>query len=1087
MRIFPTRILLLTGFLMIAGPLLAEEEPPYARWPDIQGNRVVFTSDDDLWISNLDGGPATRLTSHIGQERDAVFSADGKWIAFTGQMFGNNDVYIMPSTGGEPRRLTFWNSNDQVAGWTNDGKVLFRSDRQPPFRAVELYEVDPNGGFPEKLPYLRASHIAWEPGGKRVALVRHNLAWVEWNRYRGGEADKIWIGDPSVPQFTKVSHGEGNESWPMWNSNGRIYYVADYIGRENLWSMMPDGSDLRQETEMERFDVRYPRMRGNQIVFQNGADLAVFDVTTRQVKKLTLNVPSDLVQASRRFLDPNDWVDDWTLSDDGERMVVSTRGEIYTLPVKGKGLIRRWTRSSGSREQSVHFIGKSGSVLAITDAGNDMAVVKLDKPLAEMMPVEKKNDALWKDLAIPSPDGKYAALATGDQILWLIDLDKGTRKQIDQGGWEFTEIAWSPDSRWIAYTHVEGEAETYELYIYDVQTGKNVLISDPHYNTSSPAWDPAGRFLYCVSERNFSYNQDYSRGLFTFKGTNVLALYRLRNDVPSPSLAHGDVADDGLAKAPWLAVPDDGKKKDKKKDKDKEDEETPKPIVIEFDGLIQRMEALPEGNGTYGGLTGVGDKFYFMDYDDGNTLKIYDLAKGESETVKSGISGYEISQDGSTIVVRSGKSWYWGKAGSSSIDTGSDNTVVTDGWELEVQPQLEWQQILHEAWRQERDFFYDKFHNGVNWDEVLKRYSSLLNRVRTRDDLNDLMREIQAEQSTGHSFVARGDYPKLDEVDTGMLGVDFAPDPANDVYKITRIYSPEPGSVDGSSPLAVADPTAKAGTYLLEVDGRPAKASENVYHLFEGKAGVPVALLLNDKPTTKGAREVIVTPISSETKLRLDTWIVDQRDYVMSRSNNQIGYVFLPDMSTQGMWRWGRDYYPQRRLPGMIVDDRYNSGGNISEYLLKEMAAPIHTLQSSRYGGWETKPHGSYFGHAAVLINGITFSDGETFAHSIKATKYAPLIGTRTSGGGVWWWARRPLMDRGLVVVPEFASWSPTTGKWVVEGTGVSPDDEVVNDPTSELKGKDNQLDAAIDVLLKQIKENPPTLAPRPERGPGAQ
>ncbi|MFH0882284.1 MAG: S41 family peptidase [bacterium] len=1082
MRSLSTRFLLLTGLMIIAGPILAEEEPPYARWPDIQGNRVVFTSDDDLWIASLDGGSATRLTSHVGQERNAVFSADGKWIAFTGQMYGNYDVFVIPASGGEPRRLTYWNLNDEVAGWTSDGKVLFQSDRQPPFRAVELYAVDPNGGFPEKLPYLRASHIAWEPGGKRVALVRNNLAWVEWNRYHGGQADKIWIGDPTVPEFTKVSHGEGNESWPMWHGNGRIYYVADYEGRENLWSMMPDGSDLRQETNMERFDVRYPRMRGNLIVFQNGADLAIFNVTTRELRKLELNVPSDLVQASRRFLDPNEWVDGWSLSAKGERLVVSSRGEVYTLPVKGKGLIRRWTRSSGSREQSVHFVGKGGTLLAITDAGNEMAVIKLDKPLGEMVPVEKDNDSSWKDLVVPSPDGNYAALATGDQRLWLIDLEKGTRKQIDRGGWEFTEIAWSPDSRWIAYTHVEGEDEITILYIYDTQTGKNVRVSDPHFNTSSPAWDFDGRFLYCVSERNFDYNQDYSRGLFTFKGTNVLALYRLRNNVPSPSLPHGDVADDGLAEAPWLTKAGNGKKKEKKKDDD-----TPEPVVIEFEGLSQRMEALSEKAGNYGGLTGVEDKLYFEEYDDVDTvLKLYDLAKGESESVMSGISEYEVSQDRSTIVVRAEKSWYWGKTGSASLDKESDNTVSTEGWELEVQPQLEWQQILHEAWRQEREFFYDKFHNGVDWNEVLTRYGSLLKRVRTRDDLNDLIREIQAEQSTGHSFIGRGDLPKVDEVDTGLLGVEFEPDAANDVYRIVKVYSPEPGSPNGASPLLVADPTAGPGTYLLAVDGRPAKASQNIYRLFEGKAGVPVALLLNDKPTRKDAREVIVTPISSEYQLRLDSWIAEKRDYVMSKSDGKVGFVYLPDMSGRGMWRWGRDYYPQRQLPGLIVDDRYNSGGNVSEYFLKEMAAPIHTLQSSRYGGWETKPHGSFFGHAALLINGTTFSDGETFANAIKTTGFAPLIGTRTSGGGVWWWARRPLLDRGLVVVPEFASWSPTTGKWVVEGTGISPDVELVNDPASELRGEDRQLDKAIETVLKKIEEEPHIFAPRPERGPDA-
>jgi tricorn protease len=928
--------------------------------------------------------------------------------------------------------------------------------------------VDIEGGFPKKLPYPRASHLAWEPDGNRVALVRNNLGWVEWNRYRGGEADKIWVGDPSVPEFTLVSNHDGNESWPMWHPNGRIYFVADIGGRENIWSMNPDGEDLRAETELETFDVRYPRMRGNKIIFQHGADLATCDVTTGEVTHLELKLPSSMLQANQKFLDPNDWVDSWTLNAEGTRLLVETRGELFTLPVKAEGLIRRWTRSSGSREQSPHFL-PGGSVVAITDQTGEQRVVKIPGPGKPMSGFDRDSRNDWKDLVIPSPDGRYAALATGDQKLWLLDLKKETRTLIDEGGWEFTEMAWSPMGRYLAFVHVEGEAERNILFIYDAREDESHQISDPMINTASPAWDPNGKYLYVVSDRDFSFTQDYNRALFTFDGTGVLGLYRLRSRVPSPFVAKGDEAGDGLPDAPWLDTdPERG-----------EDD----PVEVEFEGITERIERIPVDGGRYGGLSAVSNKLYVVDYEYG-ALKLYDLESRELSTVVEGVSSYELSPDGSTVVVRKGSSWYWGQGGSSSLSTDSDHQVSTHGWTMDVDPQAEWRQILREAWRLQRDFFYDEAHHGIDWEEVLSRYSTLLERVRTRDDLNDLMREIQAEQATGHSFIRGGDVPEIDGPGTGMLGADLVPDPSSGYYRIDRVISPLPGSEDGASPLHDADPRIGRGTYILEVDGQPARAAENIYRLLVDRAGVPTSILVSDSPDRKRTRELIVRPLGSETYLRMDDWAYSLRDYVREKSDGKVGYVFLPDMSFNGMWRWGRDYYPQKHLQGMIIDDRYNSGGNISEMLLKEMSSPIHTLQGSRYGAFQTKPHGSFFGHPVFLINGVTFSDGEMLAHAVKTVGYGTLMGTRTSGGGVWLWARRRLMDDGFIVVPEFGNWSATTGDWVIEATGVSPEIEVINDPESELLGEDRQLDAAIDLILEKIEKDPRRLPERPKTSP---
>ncbi len=1063
----------------------------YVRDPDLHGNTIVFSSSGDIMIADINGGQATRLTSHLGEERFPVFSTDGQWIAFIGEYYGSDDVYVIPATGGQPRQLTFHPWYEEVVGFTPDGDVIFEADREPPYRAAELYTVSIDGGMPEKMPFLRAAKIAFEPDGDRVAL-QHTRAYQVWNQYRGGGAEKIWIGEPDHTDFELISHHDGNESFPMWHPNGRIYFITDMNGRENIHSMLPNGDDLRQETTFTDFDARTPKMDGDRIIFLHGLELAIFDIDTGEVSYPDLRVPSDLITSNKRFIDPGSYVDSWSVSVDGNRLAVDARGDIFTLPVKGDGLIRQWTFRSDSREKQPAFLPEGdGALVLITDESGEDRIVQLGKPNGDLDLIESSPLNDWKYAITPSPDGEWIAYDAGTQHLYIMNVESGKRTLIAEGGWEFDEYVWSPDSRYLAYVRQVGEAEESHLEVYDLETKRIHSLGDERFATYGPAWDPSGRYLYCITDRNFNPYQSYHHSTYLFDRMGTLALFRLREDVPSPFIARGDDASDGIPEASW--IPSDEPDENEESDDDEEELK----IEIDWEGINERMVHIPEQPGNYWGLDAVGDKLYFVEWQrggmsgndlrdySGSTLRAFDLGDRESSQVASGVGGYEISGDGSTLIVRAHGSWYHGDAESASISLDGDSQVNTSGWSIESNPREEWAQILREAWRKQREFFYDPGMHEVDWKEVLDRYGPWIARMTNRRDLQDLMREMSAELNVGHAFVGSGDRPHPDEVHTGMLGIDVEPDHRHDCYTITHLFNPEPGTRGGSSPLVQADPASSEGTHILAVNGRPVDPNINFYSYFQNTAGQEVALTLNEKPSFDDAREVIVTTIGSEELLRYLDWEQAKRDYVDEHSDGKVGYVYLPNMGGWGIEEFGRNYYPQRQRPGIIIDDRYNSGGNVSEMIMKEMTSPIFALQASRYGGLQTKPHGSYHGHVAVLINGSTFSDGETLAYNSTLLDDWQLIGTRTYGGWIWLWNRRPAVDNSWTIVPEFGGWG-LDGNWIIEGPGVAAETYVVNDPASELRGEDPQLDAAIQHLLNEIERDPRELPKMPDKGPFA-
>ncbi len=1066
----------------------------FLRYPDMHDERVVFTSSGDLWLSSVKGGVATRITAHEGEERFARFSPDGKWIAFSGFYYGNEDVFVIPSTGGEPRQLTYHPSRDQVVGWDKEGRIIFRSRRIAPFFSNQLYSVTIDGSFPDLLPYTRASTITYEPSGDRVAIVPTYRSSRSWKRYRGGWAEKIWVGNPDTPEFNLVTFTLGDEKWPMWNRNGRIYFLGDSLGRMDIWSTIPDGSELKRETDKPDYDVRFPSMDDNNIIFQYGMDLAVFNIGARKVEMLDITVPTDLYVARTKYINPKNYITSWSLSHNGRRLLVAARGEIFTMPVIKEGIIRQWTYSSNSREKWPTFIPKAGGAIAVlSDITGEAQLMRLDKPGADLVTIENEPIPGYKLNPVISADGKWAAYSDCEFQLFIINLKKGSKKHIATGGWDINDYAWSPDGRFLAYA-VEQENLMSTLSIYDTKSGESHLISDPRFSTYSPAWDPKGNFLYCVTNRNFSSIRDYNKGLFFYDNEATLALYKLTEQTPSPFIARGDAPKkDGLPAATWLAgyEPEDeenGEDEDDE-DEDKKDRWKPEPVKIDFDGLVERMESIPEVPGNFGGLQAVENKLYYManrrgrnsvEGYEGPLLMLFDLVKRESKQIATKVSGYQISGNKKKLVVYRKGNWFYGNAGEGNINFNDEHKVSTDGWRLEVTPKEEWRQILHEAWRLQRDFFYDAGMHGIDWDEILKRYGHMIDRVTTRDDLVDLIKEIQGELHAGHAYIGGGDSPRPKSAPVGFLGVDIEPDPKSGYYRITKLYNPEPGTKNGTSPLVKADPQATSGTYILAVNGKSTDASQNTLRLFQDQAGKEVSLTLNEKPTLKGSREVIIRTMDSEGRLRYLEWVRQQQEYVKEHSDGRIAYVQLPDMGGGGLSQIGRDYYSQRTLPAMIVDDRYNGGGNIAEYFLKILDSKVWAVQQGRRGTIDVKPHGGYFGHIAVLCNLETFSDGETFAEATKRLGIGKLIGTRTWGGWIWISSRHPLVDNAFISEPEFGGWG-LEGDWLIEGHGVEPEVEIVNDPASEMMGIDKQLDYAIKYLLGELEKDPRELPKRPE------
>ncbi|HXN21212.1 MAG TPA: PDZ domain-containing protein [Candidatus Dormibacteraeota bacterium] len=1075
---------------LYAGAVLAAPQGPthLMRYPDISKDNIVFAYAGDLWISPRAGGAARRLTAHSGDELFPKFSPDGKWIAFTGEYDGNQDVYVIPSEGGEPRRLTFHPSNDIVLGWTPDGKkILFRSDRYsaPPSRYTKLFLVSPEGGMPEQLPVPRASLTSFSPDGERIAFLSTSQEFRTWKRYRGGWSPAIGIYDLKNNKYEELPVSKGMDLFPMWRGNS-IYFISDPDGVMNLYRYDLGSKQTKKLTDYKEYDIKWPSLGPEAIAYENGGLLYSYELASGKISNIPVTVNSDDVLTRAEFKPVASNIRTFGLSPSGVRAIFEARGNIFTLPVE-HGSARNLTDSSSVHELNPAWSPDGKWIAYLSDhtgeyelyirpqQGGDETRITSDGKMYRYGP-------LW------SPDNKKLLYWDKKLRLWYVDINDKTPVLIDTG--EYGQInggSWSPDSRWVAYSKPE-RRNAEQVKIYGLEQKKIFPVSQSFYNDTEPQFDQNGKYLYFFSQRYFYPTSGQLDQRYNYYNTDGVFAVTLKADEPAPFGPQNDEEKAGDEKK------DDKDKKDEKADeKEKKSDEKPvKPIQIDTEGIQNRVSAAPFPAGIYGRLEARKDKFFYVAAPIESTqaalpgppkprltLHVYDVTKREDKVLLEGISNYDLDKSGAKVIYRVAANNYGvveavpgkAKVGEGHLDTQS--------LQVRVDPREEWRQIFREAWRIERDFFWDPAMGGVDWDKTGKRYEALLPWVAHRSDLNYIIGEMIAELSTSHTYVGGGDQPDRLRVGVGLLGVDF--DVNAGFYRFKKIYAGENWNDQTRSPLTEPGVKAKEGNYLIAVNGTAARPPANVYSYFQNLADQIITLKVNDKPSAEGAWNISVKTIPNEAGVRYLDWMATNRRIVSEATGGRIGYMHVPDTTIPGIIQFDKQLNAQLDKDGLIVDERYNSGGSIPDFYTEKLRRHLLSLLAGREGKDLPWPPVSINGPKVMIVNELAGSGGDAFPWFFRREKIGPIVGKRTWGGLVGIARGIPLRDGGGVTAPEFAFWIPdNNGEWIVENHGVDPDYEVDQRPDLVVAGHDPQLEKAIE-LAKEALKNYPILPPRPK------
>ena len=1080
-------------------PVVSVAAEGYLGFPTIRGNTIVFSCEGDLWSVSTDGGTARRLTQGEGSEILPQLSPDGTMIAFTGEYDGNDDVYVIPSVGGEPKRLTYHPYSDQVIAWSPDGKsVIFRSMRYSPHAIYKAFLVPAEGGFPKALPLDKVSFISFAPDDKRIAFTRTATEFRTWKRYKGGEAQDVWVGDPDKVEFKKITDFEGTDGFPLWVED-RIYFVSDRDGVMNVYSMTPDGTDIEQHTFHTDYDVRWPAYASGRIGYDCGGDLWLLDLASNRDTKLRIDIPSDRVEMRPRYVDPAKYVTDFEISPEGRRVAFGSRGDLELVPVR-EGRLIDLASGSDVRQKFPRWSHDGEWVAYVSDGTGEEEIYVVDAEHKKEPEQITKNTNIWKFPPIPSPDGKKLAYADATFTLFVVDRETGKATRVDTSDvWEIARYSWSPDSRWLAYAKPEDERFN-SIFIYDTQTSKITRVTDRFTNDTEPTWDPEGKYLYFFSDRTLNpFLSKRGLEMILDKMTKpYLAMLRAGEKSPffPKEPAEQEEESDFDDKQDDKASKSDQKAGEAKAVKSKAGSEAREQVEvkIDLDGIMDRVVEFPVPAGDDSNLwAGAGKIFYLSgpslgmvgeagdEAESVNDLHVFDLTKKEDKVIEEGIDSYRLSYDGKKILFKRGEQFCVVDSDKSGESDDDDKKCQVDlsKWHLKIDPRLEFKQMFEEGWRLQRDFYWAPNMANIDWPAVKAKYEKLLPRIATRTDLNDLVGNLIGELSTSHTYIGGGDIKRPERVPVGLLGVDVAIDEASGCYKLTKIYPPEASSPDAVSPLTLSHAGVKVGDYILAVNGQPLRAPTNFYSMFVNLANDEVLLTVNDKPKPDDARDVIVKTIGDEHKVRYLDWVRSMREYVDKATGGRCGYFHIPDMDTGGLVEFSRTFFPQMEKPGLIIDARYNAGGFVSEIIIEKIGRELLALGQSRRGKIYRYPMDAVYAHRVLLTNEQAGSDGDIFPQAFKLANLGPVVGTRTWGGVVGERADKPFVDGGMMTIPEFAWWEKDGG-WTLENRGAEPDIELDNLPEDEIRGQDRQLDKAIELINEMLKKDPMTLPAYP-------
>jgi tricorn protease len=1064
--------------LLAAAPVCAAATPGYYRQPTIHKDTIVFVSEGDLWKVSVRGGVATRLTSHPGEESLPALSPDGKLVAFVARYEGPTDVYVMPLSGGAPRRLTCDDADVDFVGWTPDGKVLVATGAHAGLPNKQLVTLDlsaADGSVRRRvLPLAQAADGTFGPDGKMLVFTRLAFQGSHTRGYKGGTAQNLWkFADGEAEAVPLTASYAGTSKAPLWWKD-RIYFVSDRDGTMNLWSMRPDGADLKQHTHHKGWDVASPSLSEGRIVYQLGADLYFYDIAADADRKLNISLDSDFDQTRERWIKkPMEYLTAFHLSPDGARVVLTARGRVFVAPVK-EGRFVELNGKQTVRHRDVRFLPDGKRLLSLSDESGEVELWTLPANGVGAGERLTRDAKVLRWQALSSPDGKQIAHFDKDQRLYLYDVTEKKDRLVDETKVsDFEGLAWSPDSRWLAY--VEAAPNLFRrIKLLRVTDRSTHFATTDRYDSYGPAWSPDGKWLYFLSDRNLkSVVADpwgsYQPEPFLDKKTRVYHLALTEDGPRSP-----------------FAPPEETEKKD---EDEKDDPEKPE-VKIDLAGLAGRLYETPIPPGNYDQLAVTEKTLFWLSTtagEESGTLQALTVGsdKPEVKTVTEGVKSFEVSADGKKLLFRKGDDLHVVDAAAEKADL--DKTKVDlSGWTLSVVPREEWRQMFVEAWRLERDYFYDRNLHGLDWPALRKKYEPLVERVANRAELSDLLAQMVSELGALHTFVEGGDHRKgPDDIEMASLGADLERDAAAGGYRVAHIYRSDPDEPNLTAPLAVPHVRIREGDVIETVNGRPTLSVPDIGLLLRRQAGKQVLLHVRGKAGKD--RDVIVKPITAKAAadLRYHEWEYTRRLAVETMGGGKIGYVHLRAMSRDDFGAWAKGFYPVFTRDGLIIDMRNNQGGNIDSWIIGRLLRRPWFFWSQRVGESPTwNMQYAFRGHIVVLCNEWTASDGEAFCEGVKRLKLGTVIGTRTWGGEIWLRGDNFLADKGVATAAEFGVFGPE-GKWLIEGHGVDPDIVVDNPPHATFKGKDAQLEAAVEHLRKRIKEQPvpePKVPPFPRR-----
>ena len=1066
-------------FRVIAGGLLscalfgsakAENDVRLLRYPDINKNKVVFVYAGDIWSVNANGGDAKRLTSHMGMELFPKLSPDGKWIAFSAEYSGSRQVYVMPSEGGRPKQLTWYNDvgmmpprggfDNVVLDWTSDSqKIMFRSNRTAHGeRNGRYFLVDINGGMEENMIIPEGGFGVLSPDDTKVCYSPISREFRTWKRYKGGRAGELWIYDLKANTSEQMTHFKGTDQIPTWDGKD-IYFASDRDLTLNIYQYNTESKQTTQITHHKKFDVMWPSGQNGQLVYENGGYIYKLDLKSKESKKINVNINFDNPNTLAYYKNVKEDIRNYNVSPSGKRVLFGARGDIFSVPVKN-GITVNLTNTQGIREIDPTWSPNGKYISYTSDATGEYEIYILEnKKNAKAKQITFHSKA-WKYKPIWSPNSKYLLYFDRSLQLKLVNIENQKEIVVDKAyAQEIRQFSFSNNSEWISYAK-EGENRQHAIWVYNIESKKKHQIIDGEFDNNNPVFSADDQYIFFTSKRNFNLTFSDFESKYLYK--NATRIFAVALTKKAPSLYK--IKDD------QETIVDPEKKEISKQEK----------VTIDFKGIQNRIMPLPLRSDRYYSIIGAHKDGLLIGTKEG--IKRYDLNKEKVSTAIKGAFFAILSADGKHLLYQSkGK---YGLVGSTAKSKAGDGLINLNDLDMKINPRKEWNQIYSDGWRIFRDYFYVSNIHNVDWNGIKEKYSALLPSVSHRADLDYILGEIIAETNTGHAYVNYGDFPKPKRINTGLLGAKLVADQKANRYRIEKIYDGENWTANRRSPLTEQGVDVNEGDYLISINGNNISLKDNPYQYLENTMGTIVRIGVDQNANGNSVRESKIKPIKSELELMYLTWVNERRAMVDRLSGGKIGYIHAPNTAVDGNRELFRGMYSYHHKKALIIDDRYNGGGFIPVFMIELLKRETQSWWHRRGLASMKSPDIAHNGPKAMLINGYSSSGGDAFPYYFRKNGLGKVIGTRTWGGLVGLSGNASFVDGGSLAVPTFGIYDKN-GKWIIEGEGVSPDIEVIDRPDKIAKGIDPCIEEAVKQLLEELKKNPvtePTVPNDPDR-----